>query len=97
MRNIMAGFAVLSLLVVRVEAPADAPTMFAPMAVTQPTVGHPAAWDDCGYRCREGQEARERELERERLAQHRQWEEHHRWEEGNRYPSSPAPYSYPHR
>jgi hypothetical protein len=97
MRNIMAGFAVLGLLVIGTVAPA----MAHPLAV--PPVGpflavHQADWDGdgCGPRCREHRrEAREREQEHQRWAQHQRWEEHRRWEE-SRFPLPPS-YGYQHR
>jgi hypothetical protein len=93
MRNIMAGFAVLGLLVIGTVAPATAhPMAVAPVGSSLAI--YQADWDGdgCGSRCwKHRREARERE--HRRWAQHRRWEEHQRWEE-SRYPPG---YSYQHR
>ena len=86
MRNIMAGFAALGLLVIGTTAP----TMAHPLLVLPARVAlavQQADWDGdrCGPRCQEHRrEAREREREREHLAQPGRQAEHRLGEEGHR-------------
>jgi hypothetical protein len=93
MRNFLAGFAGIGLLVIGTVAPAAARPLSVPpdgqlLAVQK------ADWDGdgCGPRCWEHRrEARERD--RERRWEHRRWEVHQRSDEGR----DPPAYGYQHR
>jgi hypothetical protein len=92
MRNMLAGFAVLSLLAVGTVVPALARPLPVPSAEQSPAIQQ-ADWDNCGPRCREHRrEVRERALEQQRRAEYRHSQDHRRWEEGRQYP--PASYGH---